>query len=64
MQLDYLGNVSVALDCHLQDAAGSRLAMPREPLQFTVVPNVAVRQSAATAGEGGASPAPGPALAL
>ena len=65
LQRDYLGNVSVALDCPLQDVTGSQLALPSVPLQFSVVPNVAVRSSAFRVGsEENAIPVPAPALAL
>lgn len=64
VQRDYLGNVSVALDCPLQDVASNRLAMPTAPLRFTVVPNVAERLSLQHGGADGAhAPAPAPALA-
>ena len=63
LQRDYLGNVTVAMDCNLEDVTGSKLALPRTPLQFAVIPNVAVRASALRLSEDAAS-APAPEVQL
>ena len=63
LQREYLGNVTVAMDCALEDVTGSKLALPAAPLHFAVIPNVAVRASALQLSEDG-SPAPAPEMQL
>ena len=59
-QREYLGNVTVRMDCTLEDVSGSKLVLPSAPLQFSVVPNVAVRSAA----HGDGAPAPAPDMQL
>ena len=60
----YLGEVTLLVECELTDNRGNSLAEPIRPLQFTVLPVVAVRSSAYKIGSHVISVASAPAQAI